>query len=483
MGIISIYIYNNILGYLYIEYKNKNKLYIKEKIKKIKEWSLIINSINIIIIGWILLNFNRLEKGYQYIENIININWGIDGISLIFIILIVILGPITIISNWNNIKKNEISYIIIINLLLILMTLNFLCLNLITFYILFECTLAPLFILIGLFGTKNKEEAAYSVLLYTLFSSLFMLLSIIIYKIILNTTDYIYINNILLSLDIQNILFIGIMLGIGIKTPLIPIHTWLPLVHSESPLGGSILLAGIILKIAIYGIIRLILPNLPEITFVYLPLLFLIGFISIIYSSLVTLVQIDLKVIIAYSSISHLAICFIGIFSNNILGLNGSLVLSIAHGLVSPALFILVGGILYDRYHKRLFNYYQGLIAYIPLFCFYLVIFSFANTGTPLSINFIGEFLSLSGAIFRHPFIGSICVISVLLSACYQMKLTNKLTNGSFSSSLAITNDLTSREFVILNLLVFFTLLFGIFPNLILSLFYFSTSNLLFLLF
>ncbi|ODV93098.1 hypothetical protein PACTADRAFT_19044 [Pachysolen tannophilus NRRL Y-2460] len=297
--------------------------------------------------------------------------------------------------------------------------------DLISFYILFESTLAPLFILIGIYGANNKDKAAYYVLIYTLASSLFMLLSIVLYNIILNTTDYTYINSIVISTELQ--------------------------IHSESPLGGSILLAGVILKLAIYGIIRLLLSNLSEITISYTPIVYIIAIITLIYSSLITLKQTDLKVIIAYSSISHLAICILGIFANNLIGINGSLILCIAHGFVSPALFILVGGILYDRFHNRLINYYQGLSSYMPIFSIYLVIFSFCNTGTPLSGNFVGEFLSITGAVIRHPLIGSFGIASVLLSACYQMKLTNKLTGGVYSTYLNITNDMTNRELFLLN--------------------------------
>lgn len=483
MGLISIYLYINIIGNILIEILNTKKRGIKRVILRIKELGLTINIINLLLIIIMLIWFKKDYNGYQYIEKIIEINWGLDGISLIFIILIGILGPLTLISNWNNIKEYENTYFIIINILLLLMTYNFICLDIITFYILFESTLIPLFILIGIYGANKKDEAAYSVLLYTLLSSLFMLLAIIIYQIILNTTDYIYIDSLILSTELQSILFIGIILGLAIKTPLVPIHTWLPLVHSESPLGGSILLAGVILKLAIYGIIRLLIPNLSEITLLYTPLIYLIGIITIIYSSLIILVQTDLKVIIAYSSISHLGVCIIGILANNILGISGSIILCLAHGFVSPALFILVGGVLYDRYHKRLFNYYQGLISVMPLFCIYLILFSFANTGTPLSLNFIGEFLSISGGILRHPIIGSLCASSVLLSACYQMKLTNKLTNGIFSKYLHITNDLTSRELFLFNILIFFTIFLGIYPNCIISIFNYSASSLIYSLY
>ena len=457
----------------------KSLLTIKNELK-LKQIGLIISIINILIIIENWIGFNSNYYGFQNIERFLNIYWGIDGISLLLVLLTLILGPIAILSNWKNLKGYYTYYVISINMLVILMALNFICLDLVSFYILFESTLAPLFLLIGIYGANNKNKAAYYVLIYTLASSLFMLLSIVIYYIIINSTDYIYINNIILSINLQSLLFIGIIIGIAVKTPLMPVHTWLPTVHSESPLGGSILLAGVILKLAIYGVIRLLLPNLSEISMMFTPIIYIISILTLIYSSLITLKQTDLKVIIAYSSISHLAVCMIGIFANNLIGINGSLILCLAHGFVSPALFILVGGILYDRYHNRLINYYQGLSTFMPIFSIYLVVFSFCNTGTPLSGNFVGEFLSITGAVIRHPIIGSLTAASVLLSACYQMKLTNRLTGSVFSQYLHITNDVTNREIFLLNWLLIPTIIIGIYPSFVTNILNLASSTLIY---
>ena len=427
---------------------------------------------------WYQYNSDLIQ--FQFIENIANIDWGIDGISLVLLLLTLLLVPIALLSNWKNIKEFNTMYNFLVLLLGVLMALNFLCLDMVSFYVLFESTLAPLFLLIGVYGANNKEKAAYYVLIYTLASSLFMLLSIALYSYILNTTSYVTIHTFVLSIDLQCILWIGIAIGVAVKTPLLPVHTWLPVVHSESPLGGSILLAGIILKLAIYAIVRLILPGLSEATVLYLPSVYLIAVLTIIYTSLITLRQTDLKVIIAYSSISHLGVCIMGIFANNLLGIEGSLILSLAHGFVSPALFIAVGGILYDRYHNRLLYYFQGLSSFMPIFAIYLVIFSFCNTGTPLSANFIGEFLSLSGSFQRSPILAALATSSVLLSACYQMKLTNKLTGGAKSVYLAVTKDLSQREIFLMNALLAPVLLLGIYPQSITSLLDLSCSTLIY---
>lgn len=351
----------------------------------------------------------------------------------------------------------------------IILLINYLCIDLLSFYIFFEVSLIPLFILIGIYGANNKEKAAYYVLVFTFTSSLFMLLSIVITTYMINTTSCLIYSQFILSLDLQILLWIGIMLGILVKTPLFPFHVWLPVVHSESPLGGSIILAGLILKLTVYLIIRWLLPFLAEASIIFYPTVYIICILTIIYTSLTTLAQIDLKVIIAYSSISHMGVCIIGVFANNIIGIEGSYMLSLSHGFISPGLFIAVGGILYDRYHTRILMYYQGLLTYMPLFVLYLLILSFANIGTPLSGNFIGEFLSLTGAFQRSPIFTTLATFSILLSATYQMKLTSRLTGGIKSPYLNLTKDLTNRESILMLSTILPCLLLGIYPLFILK--------------
>lgn len=408
----------------------------------------------------------------------IDVYYTTDGIADILILLTAYLIPLSIISNWNNIK-NILYFELVLNLGIILL-INFICQDMTSFYIYFEASLAPLFIMIGLYGASNKDKAADYILIYTLFSSLFMLLAIALYEVLLDNTDYQATSLLVLSIDIQCILFIAIFIGIAVKTPLAPVHTWLPVVHSESPLAGSILLAGVILKLAVYAIIRLILPNLSDATILYTPLIYVLCVITIIYTSIITLRQTDLKVIIAYSSISHMAVCILGILSNTVTGITGSLILSIAHGFVSPGLFIIVGGILYDRYHNRLIHYFQGLISFMPWLSVYLIILSFCNVGTPLSINFIGELLSITGAINKAPILGSLAAISVLLSASYQMKLTNRLTGGVKTPYISLTADCTYRETFLMWILIIPTIFLGILPSYAID-FLWESSSLLYI--
>lgn len=450
--------------------------------KLIKQLSLILSIITLYIVLYWWYIYETNTNNYQLVSNIHNILLGLDSISLYLIVLTAILIPISLLSNWNSIKNNIATFNILILLLAILLLINFLCIDLLSFYIFFEATLMPLFILIGIFGANNKEKAAYYILIFTFTSSLFMLLSIIVTTYIINNTSYLIYTQLILSLDLQILLWIGIMLGILVKTPLFPLHVWLPVVHSESPLAGSIILAGIILKLTVYLIIRWLLPFLAEASIIFNPTIYVICILTIIYTSLITLVQIDLKVIIAYSSISHMAVCIIGVFANNLLGIEGSYMLSLSHGFISPGLFIAVGGILYDRYHTRILMYYQGLLSFMPVFALYFLILSFANIGTPLSGNFIGEFLSLTGAFQRSPIFTTLCTFSILLSACYQMKLSSRLTGGIKSPYIKVTKDLNNRESILMLSTILPCLLIGIYPMFILKGLYTNISNVIYVL-
>nr|YP_009918713.1 Nad4 [Metschnikowia cubensis]QMJ95784.1 Nad4 [Metschnikowia cubensis]QMJ95800.1 Nad4 [Metschnikowia cubensis] len=396
-----------------------------------------------------------------------NVFYTTDGMADILMLLTAYLMPLSMMSNWNN-MKNRLFYELVLNTGMILL-MNFMCQDMTSFYMYFEASLAPLFVMMGLYGASNKDKAADYMLIYTLFSSLFMLLAMGIYEMLLDNTDYQGTSLLVLSMDLQCILFLAMSMGMAVKTPLAPVHTWLPVVHSESPLAGSMLLAGVMLKLAVYAMIRLILPTLSDAAVLYTPLVYVLCVMTIIYTSMITLRQTDLKVMIAYSSISHMSVCMLGMLSNTLTGMSGSLMLSLAHGFVSPGLFIIVGGMLYDRYHNRLMYYYQGLLTYMPILSIYFIIFSFSNIGTPLSLNFIGEILSLTGSINRAPILGAFAATSVTLSASYQIKITNRLTGGIKTPYISTTADSTFRE----NFLMFATMspttFFGLFPNFILN--------------
>jgi NADH-ubiquinone oxidoreductase chain 4 len=276
----------------------------------------------------------------------------------------------------------------------------------------------------------------------------------------------------------QSLIWLGFFLAFAIKTPIIPFHLWLSEAHTEAPTGASILLAGILLKLATYGLLRVCLGFLADASLHYAPLVYTLATISIIYSSFTILRQIDLKRIIAYSSIGHMGISIIAIFSNTIQGIEGGILLSLAHGIVSPALFI-CAAILYDRYHSRLIKYYRGLVITMPIFSSIFFFMTLANMAVPLTGNFIGEFLSFMGTFQKNPIIAAIAASSMVLVAAYSIWLYNRICFGNESMYLIKAKDLTRREFFLLVPLIFLTLLLGIYPNVILDSIHLSVSSLL----
>lgn len=426
---------------------------------------------------------NQFQFVGEYHElNIFNLHLGVDGLSMYFILLTAIIIPISLLSNWTSISKNEKSYIITILMLDILLCIVFMVLDIFMFYVFFESILAPLFILIGLFGSDNRVKASFYLFLYTLFGSLFLLLSILTMLSIMSVTDLDALYKMNFNYYTQILLFCGIFIAFAIKTPTIFLNIWLLRAHVESPLSGSIILAAIVLKLSLYGIFRIILPLLPKSYFNYTYLIHLVGVITIIYASINTIRTIDIKELIAYSSVSHAAVYLIAAFSNTIKGIEGSILLALAHGFVSSALFICAGGVLYDRCHTRLTTYYRGIAQLMPVFSIMFFILCLGNCGAPLTLNFIGEFLSLSGAIERSTVLGTIASSSIVLSAAYTMYMFNRIIfGGSYSNSFNFNiPDVNKREFFIIFILVVLTIALGIYPNIILDGIHYSASTLIY---
>lgn len=440
---------------------------------------------------------------------------GVDGLSLYFVLLTTFTMPICILASWDNVhiagnvgSNNNLKYFLIAFLMLeSLLIALFVVLDLLLFYIFFESVLIPLFLIVGIWGaTETRIRASFLLFLYTLFGSLFMLLAFLVIIYNVGTSDLQMISLADISFDNQKILWLAIFLSFAIKTPLIPFHVWLPRAHVEAPLAGSIVLAGLILKLAVYGFLRILIPLLPEATSYYSPLVQTIAVITLVYSSLTTLRQTDFKCLVAYSSIAHMSVVVAGVFSNTIQGIEGGIMLSIAHGFVSPALFMLVGGVLYDRFHTRVIRYYRGMTLYMPLFAIMFVLFTIANAGTPLTANWIGEFLSLNGTFMRSPVVGLLMSTGIVLSAGYSFWLFNRICFGAYSPYLSIpmsgvrlvnevhhdtnknqstieswTSDLTRREYMVLLSLLIPTFVFGILPNVILNDLHYSVSTLLYI--
>ena len=325
-------------------------------------------------------------------------------------------------------------------------------------------------------------RASFYIFLYTLWGSLFLLLSILTMSSIMGTTyfDALFKSNV--DYTTQIFLFCGIFIAFAVKTPTIFLNNWLLKAHVESPLGGSIVLAGIVLKLSLYGIFRLILPILPKVSLNYTYIVFIIGVITIIYASFSTLRTTDIKELIAYSSVSHAAVYLIGVFSNTIQGIEGGIILGLAHGFVSSGLFICAGGILYDRSGTRLIHFYKGIAQIMPLFAILFFILSLGNCGAPLTLNFVGEFMSLYGVFERLPLLGLLASSSIIFSAAYTIYMFNRISFGGSFSKFFVENisDLTKREFFLLLTLVSFTVIFGIYPSFILDGLHYSVTSLLY---
>ena len=314
--------------------------------------------------------------------------------------------------------------------------------------------------------------------LYTLFGSLPMLLSFLNMYTMTNTTNIAVLS--LMSPDYHPLIWLGIYIGLAVKTPLVPFHLWLKTAHAEANCAVSVVLAGLVLKLATYAHIRILIQLIPEQTHYFQSLVLVISLISIIYTAFICLRQTDFKQLVAYSSINHIGIVCLGLYSNTLTGVEGGVLLSISHGAVSPALFILVGGVIYDRYHDRTIRYYRGLATYMPLFSIFFLIFTLGNMATPLTGNWTGEFISLAGAFQTHPIITILASTSIVLSACYSIYLYNRICFGSWSRYLNPVIDLTRLEFNVLIPLLVLIIALGLYPNIVLDYLHVSCSSLIY---
>ena len=472
------------------DYKKTIELIIKNENSKrtvhIKNIALITSVINFIISLYLWVEFDSSSTQYQFVYNFDSLNFchfnlGIDGISLFFVLLTTFLTPIAIFSNMSNLTKNLKYFLISFLLLETLQIAVFVVLDLFLFYIFFESILPVLFLVILIYGTgEDRIRSSFLFFLYTLAGSLFMLLAILQIYNFVGSTDFTILSLSQISLDSQIILWAAFFLALAIKTPLIPVHMWLPRAHTSAPLGGSILLAGTVLKFASYGMLRLLIQLFPDASNYCNPLVQVIAIITLIYASFATILQQDTKTLIAYSSICHMAVVVLGIFSNSFLGIVGAILLGIAHGFVSPALFFCVGGVMYDRYHIREIPYFKGLALKMPVFVIFFFIFILANTGIPLTLSFLGEQFSFMGLWERNPIITVLGASGIVLSACYSVWMYNRISYGSFSKQLAIMPDLNRTEFTILITLLIPTVILGIFSNVILNCLNISVTNLLY---
>ena len=480
---LSLLLITPIIGSIFLLFVTDN-----EKAKKI---ALATSLINLIFSIYLWVQFDSSTSQYQFVYSFkelsyCHLNIGVDGISIYFVLLTTFITPVALLSNYNNISVNNstvgLKYFLISFLLLeTLQIALFVVLDLFLFYVFFESVLPVLFIVIILYGSgEAKIRSALLLFLYTLAGSLFMLLAILEISNYVGSTDFQLLSLSEISLDSQKYLWLAFFLAFAIKTPLWPMTGWLYRAHADSPLAGSIILAGTILKLATYGYLRVLINFLPDATNYFSPLVQTIALITIVYASLATIVQQDDKALIAYSSICHMVVVILGLFSNTIQGIEGAILLAIAHGFVSPALFICVGGVIYERTGVRLIGYIRGLVTYMPVFTILFFIFTLCNTGIPLSLNFLGEQMSLIGIWDRSPLVAIIGATGIVFSAVYSIFLYNRLSYGSYSPYLKPLKDINRREFMLLISLLIPTIVLGIFPNAILSTLHASVTTLLY---
>jgi NADH-ubiquinone oxidoreductase chain 4 len=460
----------------------------EEQKNKIKNIAIKFSLLNFLVSIFLWAQFDSNTSNYQFVYefsklSFCHFNIGVDGISLYYVLLTTFITPIALLSNYNNLRKdNSIKFFVLSFLLLeTLQIAVFVVLDLFLFYIFFESVLPILFIIIIVYGSgENRIRSALLFFLYTLAGSLFMLLAILEIYSNLGSTDFVLISLNEISLDSQKILWLGFFLAFAIKTPLWPFTGWLYRAHSDAPLAASILLAGTILKFASYGYLRILINFLPDATNYFSPLVQTIAIITLIYASFSTIIQHDTKCLIAYSSICHMAVVILGLFSNTIIGIEGAILLSLAHGFVSPALFICVGGVIYDRLHTRTVLYIRGLVTYLPVFTILFFVFTIANTGIPLSLNFIGEQLSLMGIWERSPIIAALGATGIVFSAIYSIYLYNRISYGVYSPNIVSLQDISRREFNLLITLLIPTVVLGILPNVLLNTIHYSVTTLLY---
>ena len=417
---------------------------------------------------WFSLDQNSADFQFvedkSWISDFIKFKLGVDGISILFIVLTTFITPICIISCINSVKVRVKEFLIAILILETFMIGVFCSLDLVIFYLFFEAGLIPMFLIIGIWGGPKRVYSAFKFFLYTLLGSVLMLVAIIVIYWLTGTTDITQIYEIKIPKEYQNILWLAFFSSFAVKMPMWPVHTWLPDAHVEAPTAGSVILAAILLKMAGYGFLRFSIPMFPVASDFFTPLVYCMSIIAIIYTSLVALMQDDMKKLIAYSSVAHMGYVTLGIFTFTKQGLEGSIFQMISHGLISAALFLCVG-VVYDRLHSRSISTYGGLVNYLPKYSLLFLIFALAGLGLPGTSGFLGEFLVLTGAFQKSYLAAMLATIGVVLGAAYMLWLTKRIIFGETKNNdIKNLKDVRTLEIIMLASLAFFIIFFGFYP-------------------
>ena len=469
------------VGAIFLFFTKSNK----EKNITVKYVALFTSLVNFFLSLYLWILFDQTKPDFQFveekvwIEGLINYKVGIDGISILFIILTTFITPLCIISINNSIKTRLNEFLIAVLIMESFMIGVFCSLDLFVFYLFFEAGLIPMFLIIGIWGGVRRVYSAFKFFLYTLLGSVLMLIAIISIYWITGTTDVVELYDQGIDAKYQNLLWLAFFSSFAVKTPMWPVHTWLPDAHVEAPTAGSVLLAAILLKMAGYGFIRFSLGLFPVASEIFTPLIFTLSIIAIIFTSLIALMQEDMKKLIAYSSVAHMGFVTLGIFTIQQQGIEGSIIQMISHGFVSAALFLSVG-IVYDRMHSRLISTYGGIVSIIPKYSVLLMVFVLASLGLPGTSGFIGEFLILMGVFKINFLVAVLASIGVILGAAYILWLYKRVIFGNLiNEDLKKMLDLNKSEFFILSCLAIPILLFGFYPEPLINTIEVSINNLI----
>ena len=480
--ILSAIIFIPLIGALFILITKGNQKNVEKNSKYVAIFS---SLVNFLLALFLWFSFDNTISDFQFIEKknwikgFINFQLGVDGISILFILLTTFIAPICIFSGIQSIKFKIKEFLIAILVMETLMLGVFCSLDLVIFYLFFEGGLIPMFLIIGIWGGPKRVYSAFKFFLFTLLGSVLMLVAIISIYWITGTTDVIKLLDLRIEEEFQYLLWLAFFSSFAVKLPMWPVHTWLPDAHVEAPTTGSVILAAILLKMAGYGFMRFSITLFPIASEYFTPLIFTLSIIAIIYTSLVALMQDDMKKLIAYSSVAHMGFVTIGIFSLTKQGLEGSIIQMISHGLVSAALFLCVG-VLYDRYHSRMISSYGGIVNIMPKYAFVFMIFSLAALGLPGTSGFVGEFLVLIGIFQKNILVAVLASTGVILAAAYMLWLYRRVVFGRLANSeIKEMPDLNKTELYILGSIVSLILFFGVYPAPLLDTINVSVTNLI----
>ena len=483
-GILSLITYSPLIGVAAILLLRAFRPHDDESTIRAVKWITLVTTLATLALSVLLVaQYDPANPGFQFVEDHawfagLHYRMGVDGISILFVLLTAFLLPICIAASWNSIEKRVPAYMVCFLVLETLVIGVFSALDLVLFYLFFEFGLVPMFLIIGIWGGKRRVYAAYKFFLYTLLGSVLMLAAILLMIGVSGTSSIPELMNYKFDPHLQTWLWLAFFASFAVKMPMWPVHTWLPDAHVEAPTAGSVILAGILLKMGGYGFLRFSLPMFPQASDYFAPLVFALSVIAIVYTSLVAFRQTDIKKLIAYSSVAHMGFVTMGIFAGNALGVQGAIFQMLSHGVISGALFLCVG-VVYDRMHTREIAFYGGLVNRMPWYAATFMLFTMGNVGLPGTSGFVGEITTMVGVYEVSTWTAVVAATGVIFSAVYALSLYRRVVFGEITNpALADITDLDWREVAIFAPLIAMTLYLGVYPAAVFDLTQASVDNL-----